>query len=107
MRKLDDLLVVVTTILDFRMLLYLRHDVLHFLVFDEPSANWTLFVLWKVVIDDHAVLVLLGNSLHKPISVNTNKMESVEAVPNPDEISSVGEALQRFFLLHFFLFGQT
>ena len=34
-------------------------------------------------------------------------MESVEAVPDPDEVSSVGEALQRFFLLHFFLFGQT
>ena len=34
-------------------------------------------------------------------------MESVEAVPDPDEIGSVREALQRFLLRHFFLVGQA
>lgn len=34
-------------------------------------------------------------------------MESVEAMADPDEVSSVGEPLQGFFLLQFLLIGQA
>lgn len=70
----------VSFVINFRVLLELRPDVLDLLLGNLSSADGALLVLGHLVLDLAAELILFLESLHKPISMEADQVESVEAL---------------------------
>ena len=75
------------------MLGELSLDVVKFLFGDVSSADGASLVLWHLVLDFTPELVFLPDPLHKPIPVQADQVESVEALVYSHEVSTVSELL--------------
>ena len=82
------------------MRLFLFKNVINFLLVYLSSADWTSFFFGDIVTHHSAVRIFFCSARHKPISVNTNHVESVEAMIDPDQVNSVCEVLSDVFLFH-------
>ena len=66
-------------------------DVSDLLLCTVLPTNRAALKLRQSVLDSRPVLVLFDSSFHKPVSVNANQMESVEAAFDSDKVDSVSE----------------
>ena len=56
------------------------------------SANWTFRCLWQIEDDFVPKLVCFDMTLHEPVPVDTDKMESVEAIVDTHEVTPLRES---------------
>ena len=82
-------------VLNFRMLRELVFHVLDLTLFYLSSADGTSLALGDRMTDHVAIWVLFFRSFHKPIPMDTDEVESVEALVDSDQVNSVRET--RFF----------
>lgn len=76
------------------MLLELPLDVLNLVFLDVSSANGASLMLWHLVGDFIAELILFLESLHEPISMETDQVETMEALIHSHQIRTISELLQ-------------
>ena len=80
-------------IIDLRVLGELRLHVLDLALVNLSPADGTSLLCGQLVLDDVAKAVFLGHAFHKPISMDANEVESVEALVDSHQIKSVRETL--------------
>jgi len=96
--------IIITAIFNFRMHFKLILHVFNLFLFYLSSANRTFFNFRNLIVDQTSKLVFLTYSLHKPISIYTNQMESMIALINTNQIISVCKNLLLFIIFFFFHF---
>ena len=80
-------------VLKVRVHLVLPFDMLYVLTADFTAAHGAPLFFRESVLLLASVLVLVNVSLHEPVSVEANQVESVEALVDASEVISVGERL--------------
>lgn len=96
--------IIITAIFNLRMHFKLILHVFDLFLFHLSSANRTFFNFRNLIVHQTSKLVFLTYSLHKPISINTNQMESMIALINTNQIISVCKTLLLFIIFFFFIF---
>ena len=82
-------------VLNFRMFLELVPHVLDLTLIYLSSADWASLALGDRMADYVAIWVLFFRSFHKPVAMDADEVESVEALVDSDQVNSVWET--RFF----------
>ena len=85
--------IIVPVVIYFGMRLGLFDDILDFCLLNFSSTNRTFLFFWKFVLDIAAEVVLFSFSLHEPVSVEANQVESMVARVDADKVYSLGELL--------------
>lgn len=75
------------------MLFELDVNVVHLLLANLPSADRASLVLRHLEFNFTSEFIFFFDTLHEPISVDTDEVESVEALVNSNEVRSVSELL--------------
>ena len=68
----------------------------HVFFTDNAATYWTARYLRDLVNNISSELILVNMTLHEPLPVHTDKMESVEALINPGKVGSGSECLILF-----------
>lgn len=71
----------------------LGSDIVNLFLIHLSSTDGALLTLGDGVRDYVSIRVFLLCSLHKPIPMHANQVESVEALVDSDQVNSVGETL--------------
>ena len=86
-------------ILDLRVQIQLTKNVPYLGLFYLSAADGAFLALGNGRGNDIAILVSFLGSFHKPVAMNTNQVETVEAAVDSDQVNSVGELLGLILLL--------
>jgi hypothetical protein len=67
----------------------------------NSSTNWAFLFLWETEVIEAPKLILFLMTLHKPISIQANKMKPVEALIDASKVTPIGESLcfDKFFVV--------
>ena len=81
------------------MLLQLAPDVVDLRLNYLPPADWAFLALGNGGGNYIAILISFLRSFHKPVAMNTDQVETVEAAVDSDQVNSVSEFLSKVLLL--------